>query len=84
LTLRSNPGLKLANAFGVKFKLRHYPDEVLRGGPSKAIVIIQGDRYIVTFMYSTDSFFVLLAQAGGHEVPGESKLLQARAANQHF
>jgi hypothetical protein len=24
LSLRSNPGLKLANAFGVKFKLRHY------------------------------------------------------------
>jgi hypothetical protein len=24
-SLSSNPGLKLANAFGVKFKLRHYP-----------------------------------------------------------
>jgi hypothetical protein len=24
LSLRSNPGLTLANAFGVKFKLRHY------------------------------------------------------------
>jgi len=24
LSLRSNPGLKLANAFGVKFKLMHY------------------------------------------------------------
>ena len=23
-SLGSNPGLKLANAFGVKFKLRHY------------------------------------------------------------